>query len=66
MALMLVFNNEAGSFRSQPRSSANRKIDVVLRLLRGESKRHRRDPSRDHPTWPPPHPERTIPLIQAT
>jgi len=37
MALMSVSNNEAGDFRSQPRWSANRKIDVVLRLLRGEA-----------------------------
>jgi transposase len=25
----------------------------------------RQGPYRGHPTWPPPHPERTIPLIQA-
>lgn len=37
MVLMSVSNDEAGDFRSKPRWSANRKIDVVLRLLRGES-----------------------------
>jgi transposase-like protein len=37
MTLMSVSSNETGGFRSQPRWSANRKIDVVLRLLRGES-----------------------------
>ncbi|CAN5899574.1 hypothetical protein BH23ACT5_BH23ACT5_10680 [soil metagenome] len=37
MTLMLVSNDEAGSFRSNPRWSANRKIDVVLRLLGGET-----------------------------
>ena len=37
MTLMSVSNNEAGGFRSKPRWSANCKIDVVLRLLRGES-----------------------------
>ena len=37
MVLMSVSNDEAGGFRSKPRWSANRKIDVVLRLLRGES-----------------------------
>ena len=38
MALMSVENNETqDDFRSRPRWSANRKIDVVLRLLRGES-----------------------------
>jgi transposase-like protein len=36
MVLMSVSNDEAGGFRSKPRWSANRKIDVVLRLLRGE------------------------------
>lgn len=37
MTLMSVSNDETGDFRSKPRWSANRKIDVVLRLLRGES-----------------------------
>ena len=37
MVLMSVSNDEAGDFRSKPRWSANRKIDVVLRVLRGES-----------------------------
>lgn len=37
MTLMSVSNNEAGGFRSKPGWSAHRKIDVVLRLLRGES-----------------------------
>lgn len=37
MVLMSVSNDEAGDFRSKPRWSANRKIDVVLWLLRGES-----------------------------
>jgi len=37
MTLMSVDNNEAEDHRSRPRWSANRKIDVVLRLLRGES-----------------------------
>jgi transposase-like protein len=36
MALMTVNNEETGDFRSKPRWSANRKLDVVLRLLRGE------------------------------
>ena len=37
MALMTVDNEPGGEFRSQPRWSANKKMDVVLRLLRGES-----------------------------
>jgi transposase len=36
MALMTVNNEEAGDFRSKCRWSAGRKMDVVLRLLRGE------------------------------
>jgi hypothetical protein len=36
MALMTVNNEEAGDFGSKPRWSAGRKMDVVLRLLRGE------------------------------
>jgi len=36
MALMTVNSEETGDFRSKPRWSANRKLDVVLRLLRGE------------------------------
>ena len=36
MALMTVLNEGNGDFRSKPRWSANRKMDVVLRLLRGE------------------------------
>jgi hypothetical protein len=36
MALMTVNNEEAGDFRSKPRRSAGRKMDVVLHLLRGE------------------------------
>jgi hypothetical protein len=36
MALMTVNNEEAGDFRSKPRWSAGRKMDVGLRLLRGE------------------------------
>src|SRR5690606_41459772 len=36
VVLMSVSNDEAGDFRSKPRWSANRKIDVVLRRLRGE------------------------------
>ena len=36
MALMTVLNEGSGDFRSKPRWSANRKMDVVLRLLRGE------------------------------
>lgn len=36
MALMMVNNEEAGDFRSKPRWSAGRKMDVVLRILRGE------------------------------
>ena len=36
MALMKVNNEEAGDFRSNPRWSAGRKMDVVLRLLRDE------------------------------
>ena len=34
MTLMAVSSNEAGDFRSNPRWSANDKIDAVLRLLR--------------------------------
>ncbi len=37
MTLMSVDNNESRDHRSRPRWSANRKIDVVMRLLRGES-----------------------------
>lgn len=37
MTLMSVSNDEAGDFGSKPRWSANRKTDVVLRLLGGES-----------------------------
>ena len=37
MTLMSVSSSESEDFRSKPRWSANRKIDVVLRLLRGES-----------------------------
>lgn len=37
MTLMSVDINESEDQRSRPRWSANRKIDVVLRLLRGES-----------------------------
>lgn len=37
MTLMSVSNRESEDFRSKPRWSANRKIDVVLRLLGGES-----------------------------
>jgi transposase-like protein len=33
---MTVLNEGNGDFRSKPRWSANRKMDVVLRLLRGE------------------------------
>src|SRR5271168_4527557 len=36
MALMTVNNEEAGNFRTKDRWSANKKLDVVLRLLRGE------------------------------
>jgi transposase-like protein len=36
MALMTVLNEGNGDFPSKPRWSANRKMDVVLRLLRGE------------------------------
>ena len=37
MALMSVDSETQDDFRSRPRWSANRKIDVVLRLLRGEA-----------------------------
>lgn len=37
MAFVSVDNEIQDGFRSRPRWSANRKIDVVLRLLRGES-----------------------------
>jgi hypothetical protein len=41
MALMTVNNHgeqgRGGDFRSQPRWSAGKKTDAVLRLLRGES-----------------------------
>jgi hypothetical protein len=37
MAFMSVSNRSVGGFRWQPGWPANRKIDVVLRLLRGES-----------------------------
>src|SRR5271163_3190487 len=36
MALMTVSDEGTSDFRSNPRWSANRKMDVVLRLLRGE------------------------------
>jgi hypothetical protein len=36
MALMTVDKGESGDFRSKARWSASRKMDVVLRLLRGE------------------------------
>jgi len=36
MALMTVNNEETGDFRSKPRWSANKKLDAVMRLLRGE------------------------------
>jgi putative transposase len=36
MALMTVDKDPNGDFRSKERWSANRKLDVVLRLLRGE------------------------------
>jgi transposase len=37
MALMTVNDEQSRDFRSSPRWSANKKMDVVLRLLRGES-----------------------------
>ena len=37
MPLMSVDDEPQDDFRSRPRWSANRKIDVVMRLLRGES-----------------------------
>jgi transposase len=36
MALMTVDNDVTGDFGAKPRWSAGRKMDVVLRLLRGE------------------------------
>ena len=36
MALMTVDSEGTGDFRSNPRWSAGKKMDVVLRLLRGE------------------------------
>jgi hypothetical protein len=36
MALMTVDDEGAEGFRTEPRWSAGRKMDVVLRLLRGE------------------------------
>ena len=36
MALVTVDNEKGEDFRSKARSSANKKLDVVLRLLRGE------------------------------
>jgi transposase len=36
MALMTVDSEETGEFRSKPRWSANKKLDAVIRLLRGE------------------------------
>jgi transposase len=36
MALMTVGNEGSGDFRSNPRWSVGKKMDVVLRLLRGE------------------------------
>jgi hypothetical protein len=36
MALMTVDNDASGDFRSNPRWSAGKKMDAVLRLLRGE------------------------------
>jgi transposase len=37
MALMTVNNEQGKDYRSQPRWSAGKKTEVVLRLLRGES-----------------------------
>lgn len=37
MALMTVDDEETRDFRSSPRWSAGKKMDVVLRLLRGEA-----------------------------
>lgn len=36
MALVTVDNSESGDFRNKPRWSAGKKLDVVLRLRRGE------------------------------
>jgi transposase-like protein len=36
MALMTVDDNETRDFRSKARWSANKKLDAVMRLLRGE------------------------------
>jgi transposase-like protein len=36
MALVTVDKENSGDFRSKDRWSANKKLDVVLRLLRGE------------------------------
>jgi transposase len=36
MALMTVNSEESGDFRSKSRWSASKKLDVVLRMLRGE------------------------------
>lgn len=36
MALVTVDNDDKNDFRSKPRWSAGKKLDVVLRLLRGE------------------------------
>jgi transposase len=36
MALVTVNDDETEDFRTKPRWSANRKLDVVMRLLRGE------------------------------
>jgi len=36
MALVTVDDENKGDYRSKPRWSASRKLDVVLRLLRGE------------------------------
>ena len=36
MALMTVSNEDTGDFRSKARWSAGKKLDVVLRLLRGD------------------------------
>lgn len=37
MGLMSVRDEGGGDFRGKPRLSANKKMDAVLRLLRGES-----------------------------
>ena len=53
MELKAVDNDQTGDFRSEPRWSPNKKADVILRLLRGGSRRfvNRELGVEAHPAW---------------